>query len=410
MNTRSTSLFPAIVLTLLVSGFQSTVSHAEDWPHWRGPSRDGHVLNKEPFTESTEFHTRWSAEIGTGFSSIVAVGDRVYSMGNSDDQDTVWCLDAKTGDVIWSHSYPCPLDPNLFEGGPTSTPTFSNGKLFTLSRRGDTFCFDAKSGAVDWNVNIAEAHDVNIPTWGFAGSPLVLEDRVILNAGAHGLALKPKDGTLLWKSDNSDDAGYSTPLPVEIDGTTFALMLAGKALNAVDIGSGERAWSVRWITRYGINAADPILLNNHQLLVSSGYSKGTSLIDFTATEAKPAWRSRDLRNQMSPGVLIDGRLYAVDGDAGSEPKLTCIDPLTGKPIWSDVSFGSATILAVGKQLFILSETGEFTIAKPEAEGISVIKHHQLIDGKYWTPICYVNSTIFARNAIGKLSAVEIRRK
>src|SRR5690606_14448176 len=127
---------------LLSSWLCSTTLYASDWYRWRGPDLNG--ISKE-----TDWLAQWPAEgpkqlwkanVGTGFSSVSVSEGRVYTMGNENDTDTVYCLDAKTGKEIWKHSYPCPLDPNVYEGGPNATPILDGKNVFTLSRKGDLFC------------------------------------------------------------------------------------------------------------------------------------------------------------------------------------------------------------------------------------------------------------------------------
>ena len=84
--------------------------------------------------------------MGTGFSSFSVSQGRVYTMGNTNNTDTIFCLEAGTGKVVWQHSYPCPLDPKNFEGGPCATPTVADGRVYTFSRKGELFCLDAAKG------------------------------------------------------------------------------------------------------------------------------------------------------------------------------------------------------------------------------------------------------------------------
>src|ERR1035441_6564430 len=96
-----------------------------DWYRWRGPDLNG--ISKE-----TGWNAQWPAEgpkqlwkaaVGTGFASFSVSQGRVYTMGNANNTDTIFCLDAGTGKVLWQHSYPCPLDAKNFEGGPCATPS-----------------------------------------------------------------------------------------------------------------------------------------------------------------------------------------------------------------------------------------------------------------------------------------------
>ncbi|MCH5373002.1 MAG: hypothetical protein JJ992_03425, partial [Planctomycetes bacterium] len=105
----------------------STCSSADDWLFFRGPNCNG-ISAETGWTASwpeSGPEVAWRANVGVGASSVVVMGDRVFTMGSRKDEDTdvVWCLDASTGRVLWQFGYPCKFDARQFEGGPASTPT-----------------------------------------------------------------------------------------------------------------------------------------------------------------------------------------------------------------------------------------------------------------------------------------------
>src|SRR5262249_10499708 len=249
----------------------------DDWPCWRGQKRDGIAAEKGWLDQWPKDGPPilWKASVGTGFSAVSVSKGRLYTMGNEDDQDTVVCLDAATGKKLWSHTYKSALDPNLFEGRPTSTPAVDGDRVYTLSRWGHVFCFEAATGKVQWSKNAADETNARIPSWGFAGSPLVHDNMVLLTMGSAGLALEKTTGKVLWKSGDQD-AGYSSPVPFQRDGAWYALFSSEDAYTAVNLKTGNPQWRFRWLTRYGVNAADPIVVGD-QVLLSTGYDKGAAL-------------------------------------------------------------------------------------------------------------------------------------
>ena len=336
---------------------------AADWPHWRGPDRTGVAPGATLRTDwpADGPPVLWRAEVGTGFASFAVADGRAFTLGNTADVDTISCLNAVTGELQWQESYAEPLDPNLFEGGPTATPAVAEGRVFTCSRQGIVLCLDAATGEQQWRTSLTEVCGVNVPSWGFSGSPVVWKDTLLLTVGSRGVALERATGAVRWQSDNSDDAGYATPVLATLDGREIALLLSGKAIHGVDPASGEQRWEHRWITRYGVNAADPLVQGN-QVFLSSGYAKGSSLLTVMGDVVNEEWRMRALRNQMSPGVLLDGYVYAVDGDAGEDCRLKCVEFATGSVRWEAEGLGSATLIACGSQLIVLSGEGELVIA------------------------------------------------
>jgi outer membrane protein assembly factor BamB len=400
------SLACYLLPVVLIGGGQSPTRGA-DWPQWRGPNRNGTVDGKLP-GEELAFDTRWTAEVGTGFSSIAIAGERIFTTGNRDGEETLWCLDAANGQSVWTFKYSAPLDPNLFEGGPTATPTVISGKVYAISRPGEIFCLLAETGEVVWRTTIPEDIKQNSPSWGYAGSPLVLGNTVLFNAGSHGLCLDAQSGEVIWSSGGEEQAGYTSPLLVQPEAVPLVLLESEKTLTAVDPGTGAVRWSYPWITRYGINAADPLLLGDHHLLVSSGYGKGTALLEFGPGAAEERWRVRNLKTQMSPGVVVEDLVFATDGDAGQNPHLVCLDPSDGSLRWKQSGLGSASLIAVGDQLLVLSDEGELLVAQARAEGFEPTSRQKILSGKCWTPPAYKNGLFCARNAAGTLIAVDLK--
>jgi outer membrane protein assembly factor BamB len=382
---------------------------AADWPCWRGPAHNS--ITPEPIR--LDWNTRppqpvWTAQVGIGFSSCVVVGQQLVTMGHREEHDVITCLNTANGQELWSYRYPAPLDPNLFEGGPTATPTVHQQRVYTLSRRGVACCLDLASGELLWQKQLQQETGANLPEWGFSGSPLALEAGILLNMGSHGLLLNPADGSIRWKSDNSDDAGYSTPVLLSRNADALVLLMSAKAANAVQPTSGELVWKFDWITRYGVNAADP-QITPQGILLSSGYSKGSTLLQVGAAGNSPeaVWRSRDLRNQMSPGVVLNGHLYAIDGDAGSATSLRCLRVEDGQLAWSHEGLGAGTLIATRQHLLILGERGLLVLAAASPEKFASLGELQVLEGKCWTLPALAHGRLYCRNAAGKLVCLDL---
>ena len=133
----------------------SPPSSAEDWPHWRGPARTGLSTESGWLDQWPPEGPKvaWRAKVGLGFSSFAVAQGRAFTMGHADGKDSVFCFDAASGRELWRHSYPAELGDKFFDGGTTGTPTIDGERVYTLSRWGDTFCFQASDGKVVWTKN-----------------------------------------------------------------------------------------------------------------------------------------------------------------------------------------------------------------------------------------------------------------
>jgi outer membrane protein assembly factor BamB len=395
---------------LLLLGFlASGPALADDWPCWRGPrhdgiSREGGWLDEWPKDGPKVL---WKAEVGTGFSSVSVANGRLCTMGNRDNTDTVYCFDAVSGKKLWSHSYPAALEDKLFEGGPTSTPTIDNGRVYTLSRWGDLFCFDAADGKIVWSKNIQKDTKLRVPGWGYAGSPLIHDDMLVLNIGEAGAALEKQTGKVVWASADKD-AGYSSPIPFQRGGAWFAVFSSDDAYTAVNLKTGKPAWSVRWLTRYGLNAAEPILAGE-QVFLSSGYGKGGALLKIGDKEPTEVWRNRNMRNQFNSCVLLDGFLYGIDGDTTTKTALKCVELKSGEVRWTHEGTGSGAVTAADGKLIVLSESGELLVGKASPDGFRPTARAKVLDGKCWTVPVLANGRIYCRNARGDLVCLDVSR-
>lgn len=396
---------------VILAGFLAvSPAAADDWPHWRGLDQNGISREKGWLDQWPKEGPAilWKASVGTGFSSVSIANGKLYTMGHDNGKDMVWCLDAVTGKVVWKHSYDADIGDNLFEGGPTATPTVQDGSVYTLSRWGDLFCFDAASGKVRWSRNVAKDEEMPVPGWGFASSPVVHDKLVLLTMGQAGLAVDKASGKTAWTSAK-EEAGYSTPLLFKKGNDTFAIVSSGNAYLAVNAASGKGLWQVDWITRYGINAADPILAGN-QLFLSTGYNKGCGLFQTGDGEPKEAWRNKNLRNQFNSSVLLDGFVYGIDGDTVTAQSFKCLELKTGEVRWTQDGIGMGALMAADGKLIVLSDKGELLVAAASPEGFKPSARAKVLEGKCWTVPVLANGRIYCRSATGELVCIDVAKK
>ncbi|MHC4555800.1 MAG: PQQ-like beta-propeller repeat protein [Planctomycetota bacterium] len=411
--------FITISTLVLLIAFMAVCSVADDWPNWRGPQHNG-ISNEIDWGgdwSTCEPRVRWMKQVGTGFSSIAVAKGRLYTMGNSKltvgrtkiEHDVVYCLDANSGEILWTHAYPSPLAPNSYEGGPSATPTIADSNVYTLSKQGMAYCLDANDGTVRWESDLVANYGVRAPTWGFAGSPYIEGNLVIYNAGTHGLALHITDGTLAWETGTSR-SGYSTPVPFDFEQQRLLILMGEKTFAAVQAQTGEVLWEHRWETGHQANIPDPIVDSN-LVFVSTGYRKGSALFDVATGQVRQLWFQKNMQTFLNSSVLWQGYLYGPNDDNDNGKALTCVERSTGNIIWTwnqaqgGFSKGSVT-LADGK-LIILSQGGELCIAEASPSGYREKGRGRILTGKCWSVPVLANGKIYARNAAGNLVCVEL---
>lgn len=387
----------------------SSLLHADDWPRWRGPDLNG-ISKETGWTTawSTEGPKQlWKASVGIGFSSVTVAKGRVFTLGNSNETDTVFCFEESSGKELWKHSYPCSLDPKYYEGGPGSSPTCEGNRVYTLSKRGHLFCFEAGTGKVVWQKDLIEELGVKKPEWGFAGSPLIEGNFLILNVGEAGTTVDKSTGKVVWTS-GKDMAGYATAIPYNSGSERLAAIFSSKALVAVAVKTGKEHWRFPWVERWHINAADPIL-SGDKLFIST-FGKGCALLEMRGG-GTPAvvWENQNMGNHFNSCVLLNGHTYGVNGNTDkAEKDFRCLALSNGAVKWSYAGLGLGSVTVADNKLIILSERGELVVAEANPEAFKPLARAQVIGGKCWTVPVLANGRIYCRNAQGTLVCLDVR--
>jgi len=331
-------------LALACFSWASLPGHADDWPQWRGPLRDGvwredGVLERFP-PEGPP--VRWRTPIGAGFSGPAVAGGRVFLMdraveeGASADVKTRWdyrdktqgqervlCLDEATGKVLWKHAYPCAYE-TAYGFGPRATPTVCGDRGYALGAMGDMLCLDSATGRVVWQKNFVRDYHATVPLYGFANAPLVDGDRLIVMVGGEGqlvMALDRHSGRELWKAGTASEPGYCAPLIRTLSGRRQLVIWHGDGLMGLVPESGKELWSVPHPISLGIAISTPAI-EDSRLAVSSQYN-GTLMLEFRSGEAAPTvlwqasassaperqWKKAGFNTTMSTVLLLDGHVY-----------------------------------------------------------------------------------------------------
>ncbi len=344
----------------------------------------------------------WKISVGTGFATVTVSGNRVYTMGYVKDNDTTWCLNGDTGAVIWKHSYPAKLMPKNHEGGPCATPTLDGKLVFTHGKEGQLVCLDdEKKGEIVWQKDLREVLGAKMPTWGFAGSPLVEGDLLITDAGSVA-AFEKKTGKLVWKSAEDYGAGYSSPVGFDLKGKRCVAVFNALGLVVVSMADGKEMYRFPWATDYKVNAATP-LINGDEVFISSGYDRGAALLRLAGGKPEVIWENKNMRNHFNTSVLWKGHLYGFD-----DSQLSCLEYKTGKVMWSKTGLGKGSLTLADGKLIILSEKGELVTAEPDPSAFKEISSAHVLGGKCWTVPVLFDGKIYCRNAQGDLACLSVR--
>lgn len=371
---------------------------ADDWYTWRGPDANG--ISAETGLNPAAAEVIWTKELGVGYSSACVKDGRLYTMGNTDDQDIVYCLDAKTGKEIWTYSYDC--EPGKFKG-PRATPVIDGDKLYTFSRDSLLICLDL-AGKKQWEINLLEETGNKNLRWGVSSSPVIEGDLILLNIGDAGSAVNKKTGKVVWKS--AGQQSYASAVVFDHKGKKAAAIFSGEELVIVEAATGKKVDSVPWKTSWDVNGADPLIIGD-QIFVSSGYGTGCALFDYSSGKLKKLWENDLMKNQFSSCVYIDGYIYGVDGQTKKKGFLRCIDAKDGAEKWN-MKIGFGSLIAADGKLIALGERGTLYFAESVPDGYKEI--HQMETGLTqlcWTPPIIANGIVYCRNDKGTMVAAKV---
>src|SRR5262245_30945756 len=243
------TLSRAFVTAALLSSLSVVVSNRsfDDWPQWRGPNRDGISSERGLLKDwpSGGPPLAWKAAgAGDGYSSFATSNGRLYTLGARDKTEYLIAYDAGSGKRLWEAVHGQRFS-NDRGDGPRATPTIEGDRIYAYGASGDLSVMEAATGKVIWTVNVLKQFGGRNITWGLSESPLVLSDRILVNAGAPGasiVALKKSDGSLIWKSQG-DEAGYSSAMLHEAGGIREAIFFTGRRALGVDVNNGNVLWS-----------------------------------------------------------------------------------------------------------------------------------------------------------------------
>jgi len=379
-------------LAFAAASLGSSVSLGGDWPNFLGPRYDGKSDEKGLKTNWAEpLKLVWEREVGSAFSSFALVGERLYTCGEQDKQQVLYCLDANTGAVVWQKPFEKQYR-NEHGDGTRATPTVHDGRVYIVGAHGLLLCLDAGSGNEVWRQQFNHQ-----PTWAYSGSVLIEGDLAVASAGKDDgalVAFDKKTGSPVWKCGD-DPVGYATAYPFSMNDQRYLVGFMGNAVLIAEAKTGREVWRTAWKTDWDVNAASPIFHDGY-LFLTSGYTTGSAVLKLAYEGEKLAstqvWKSDVLMNKFQSCILHEGKLYGSDQSA-----LKCVDFLSGKEHWKKPRIRNGTLVFADGHLLLLTEGGQLQIAKASPEDFVPLGTADILTGRCWSVSVLNGGRLFARN-------------
>ena len=393
-----------------------TTANGDDFARYLGPNYVPRIDGPQPPLardwNATPPKLLWKQPIGGGWSAFAAVNGYAVTLEQRGDEELATCYEARTGRLIWSHATPTRHETVLGGVGPRGTPAIHDGKVFTLGANGLVRCLDGATGRLLWKYDIYEStrtdadRDLTVVAWGRSGSPLIVDQKVVVPVGGPPggpfvslAALDQTSGQVVWKSGERQ-VSYASPMLATIAGKRQIVNVNEGSLSGHDPETGAALWEQEWIGHSNSDAStsQPNFLPGDRMLMTKGYGVGAALFQFEqAAGDKPriseVWRNaRVLRTKLTSAVASGDHAYGL-----SDGILECIDWTTGKSRWKKRGFEHGQILLVGDLLIVLSESGELALVEASPESFIQRGAFQALEGKTWNTICLHGRLLLVRN-------------
>jgi outer membrane protein assembly factor BamB len=370
-----------------------------EWPGFRGPERDGIV-------HGVQINTDWSASppvqmwrraIGPGWSSFAVRGDVLYTQEQRGEDEIVAAYKLTTGEPLWRHRDPVRFYESNGGAGPRATPTVSGNRVYAHGATGILNALDARSGAVVWSRNVASDTHKPVPGWGFASSPLVLDDLVIVAATGTLVAYDVATGKPRWFGPGHR-GGYTSPHRATIDGVEQIVLLTADGPISVAPADGTLLWEHAWP---GVPIVQPALSADRDILIAAGDAMGGNGIRRIAVAhgeggwtVEERWTSRGLKPYFNDFVIHKGHVFGFDGNI-----LACIDLEDGTRKWKGGRYGNGQLVLLPDQdlLLVLSEEGELALVGATSDQFKELARFPVLEGKTWNHPVLVHDVLLVRN-------------
>jgi outer membrane protein assembly factor BamB len=376
------------------------------WPQWRGPARDCRATGSAwPSSLSPRnIKKTWQVELSPSYSGPIVSNDRVYVTETRESQyEVVRALERSTGREIWQAKWPgsmkVPFFANTNGSWIRSTPALDGNRLYVAGMRDVLTCLNAESGEIVWQVNFVKRFKSKIPSFGFASSPLIENDHIIVQAGGGVVKLDKLTGKTAWRG-LVDDGGmsgsaFSSPTIATINGKKQLVVQTRKELAGADLATGQKLWSQEIPAFRGMNIVTPTVIEGS--VFTSSYGGGSFLYDVRSANGSQApkfqWKNK-VQAYMSSPVVIDGHVYL----HLRNQRFACIEIASGKERWISKPYGKyCSMVTQGDRILALDERGDLMLIRANPEKFDLLSSQHISDDPTWAHLAVCTNEIFVRS-------------
>jgi outer membrane protein assembly factor BamB len=376
---------------------EPTIEPAQ-WPGFRGPDRDGVVRGTRIGTDWTTAPPKelWRRAVGPGWSSFAVAGNRIYTQEQRGEDEIVSAYDLRTGKPLWGHRDAARFWESNAGAGPRATPALGHGRVYAHGATGIVNALDARDGRLIWKRNAASDTGSKLPGWGYASSPLVIDDLVVVASAGTLVAYDAATGQPRWKGPPGG-GGYSSPHRTTAGGSPQVVLLSGTGATSLSPADGKALWTHALPS--GTRIVQPNQTPDGDLLVHDGDSSELRRLAVSqgsgGWSVQERWATRSLKPYFSDFVVHEAHAYGFDGRL-----ISCVDLATGERKWKGGRYGDGQLVLLADQdlLLILSEEGEVALVQATPDQFTEVTRFRALDGKTWNHPVVVGDVLLVRNA------------
>jgi outer membrane protein assembly factor BamB len=351
--------YAVAILWFIVLPFSA---QAADWPAFRGPHGDG--ISREsgfPTTWGPDQNIKWKVPLpAPSNGSPIVSGGRVFLTLAEDDgrKRSLYCFDREDGRQLWVRtvSFDEKMPTHSTNPHGSSTPAANGQTVIVWHGSAGLHAYDF-AGELLWTRDLGEFRHM----WGYGGSPIIYQDRVILNCSpgkrVFVTALNLTDGQTIWEQEEPQDSqqsdaradgaykgSWTTPVVARIRGADQIICIMPTRVNGYDPATGEIVWTCEGIRgpRGDLAYSSPMI--SEEFCVAIGGFEGPSMgirlgEKGDVTQSSRQWRQEKNPQNIGTGIFVDGYVYRVNASPG--PLVECLDATTGERVWRGPRGGAA---------------------------------------------------------------------
>ncbi len=375
------------------------------WPGFRGAARDGVVSSPRIATNwsATPPEQLWKQPVGPGWSSFAVAGELIFTQEQRGEEEIVVAYRAATGDKVWQHADLVRFWEPMAGAGPRATPQIEGGRLFSLGATGILNALDAATGSLIWSRDVATDSGAAVPEWGFASSPLRIDDLVVIYTGAGDgkavVAYGAEGGEPRWFAA-AGAPSYSSVHELTLQGVRQLLILTGGGATSLAPADGAVLWQHEWLAVLGgARIVQPVVTAAGDVLIGTGLGQGLRSLavehDAGGWHTEARWTSKRLKPYFNDFVVHRGHIYGFD-----DRIMSCLDVTNGERRWKGGRYGSGQLLLLADQdlLLVLSDRGKVAVVAATPQGFSELASLQAIAGKTWNHPVIADGVLYVRNS------------